>query len=124
MSFERELSILDDIEDEVSRVGRKIGVNIDRRLVNETPRDTGSAKSSWLVSIGQPNNSVVNTEEGAAIPAALEQGSRTASRYESGDTMYIQNNQPYINRLNEGSSEQAPRHFVDQIIMEEVNRAD
>lgn len=124
MSFERDLSVLVDIQDEVSKVGRKLGVNIDRRVVLETPRDTGSAKSSWLVSIGQPNTSTVETEEGAAIPAALEQGAITTSRYKSGDTMYIQNNQPYIQRLNEGYSEQAPSRYIDQIIDEEVARAD
>ena len=122
MSFERNLSVIGAIDDIIADEGRVMGVNIDRRLVNETPRATGSAKSSWNVSIGQPNNSVVNTEGGAGIQQALAQGAATASRYKAGQTMYIQNNQPYIERLNSGYSEQAPAMFVDKIIQEEVNR--
>lgn len=124
MSFERELSILADIQDAVSETGRKLALNIDRRVINETPRDTGSAKASWLAAIGQPSNEIVNTTESTAVLQAIELGAAVASGFESGDVLYITNNQPYIERLNEGWSEQAPSMFVDAIIAEEVRRAD
>lgn len=127
MSFERELSILSDIEDVISQEGRKLGINIDRRLVLETPRDTGSAKASWLVAYGQPSNEVVDVDGndvGTAAAQAIEKGALEASKFKAGDTLYITNNQPYIERLNEGWSEQAPSRYIDQIIEEEVARAD
>lgn len=127
MSFERELSILSDLEDVISKTGRKLGVNIDRRLVLETPRDTGSAKASWLVAYGQPSNAIVDNtgkDVGTAAAQAIEKGALEASKFKAGDTLYITNNQPYIERLNEGWSEQAPSRYVDQIIEEEVARAD
>lgn len=122
MSFENSISIIAALDDIIAKDVRVMGVNIDRRLVGETPRDTGSAKASWLVSINQPNNSVVNTEGGAGIQQALTQGAATANSYESGQTMYIQNNQPYIEGLNAGNSALAPSMYVDKIIQEESNR--
>lgn len=127
MSFEREFSILAEIEDTISQTGRKLAINIDRRLVQETPRDTGSAKASWLVAIGSPRNDIVDVNGGDVDTAALqaiENGAAEASKLKSGDTLYITNNQPYIDRLNEGWSEQAPSKFVDSIIEEEARRAD
>lgn len=126
MSFERELSILSDLEDVISQEGRKLGVNIDRRLVLETPRDTGSAKASWLVAYGQPSNEVVDVDGndvGTAAAQAIEKGALEASKFKAGDTLYITNNQPYIEPLNEGWSEQSPSRYVDQIIEEEASRA-
>ena len=125
MSFEDEISILGDTEDFITKEARKIGINVDRRVVLETPRDTGSAKASWLVSVGRPTNATVEKDGedvGQAQAQAIAQGASTISRFKSGQVLYIQNNQPYIERLNEGSSEQAPAHFVDSIITEEVNR--
>lgn len=123
MSFERSLSIIGDVRDAVSTAGRKLMINIDRRLVLETPRDTGSAKASWLASVNQPNNAVVNVEENAdaaAMAAAIGQ----IQLFKCGDVLYLQNNQPYIERLNEGWSEQAGSGYIDKIIQEELVRLD
>jgi len=125
--FERDLSILAEVEDEITKAGRKLGINIDRRVVLETPRDTGSAKASWLVSVNRPDLSIVDLngqELGTAELQAIQAGAATAQLFTSGDTLYIQNNQPYIERLNEGWSEQAGSGFIDDIIKEEVGRAD
>lgn len=127
MSFERDLSILADIEDEITNTGRKLGINIDRRVVQETPRDTGSAKASWLVSVNQPDNTIVDKDGedvGTAELQAIQAGAAKAKLFTSGDTMFIQNNQPYINRLNEGWSKNAASGYIDAIINEEVRRAD
>lgn len=127
MSFERDLSILADIDDEITNTGRKLGINIDRRVVQETPRDTGSAKASWLVSVNQPDNTIVDKDGedvGTAELQAIQAGAAKAKLFTSGDTLYIQNNQPYINRLNEGWSKNAASGYIDAIINEEVRRAD
>lgn len=127
MSFERSLSVLVDIRKVVSTTGAKLGVNIDRRVVLETPRDTGSAKASWIVSTNSDDSSIVEWEGSvsSAETAAIEQGAFESAEFKSGDTLYIQNNQPYINRLNEGWSKQAETPgYIDAIIEQEVNRAD
>lgn len=127
MSFERDLSILAEVEEEITKTGRKLAINIDRRVVNETPRDTGSAKASWLVTINESTNEIVDgdgEELATAALEAIEKGAAESLAFVCGDTLFIQNNQPYINRLNEGWSEQAPIGFIDDIIKEEVKRAD
>ena len=127
MSFERELSIIAEVEDEITNAGRKLGINIDRRVVQETPRDTGSAKASWLVSVNQPDNTIVDKDGedvGTAELQAIQAGATKAKLFTSGDVLYIQNNQPYIDRLNEGYSSQAGTGYIDAIINEEVRRAD
>ena len=99
MSFERDISILSDLGDVISQEGRKLGVNVDRRLIQETPRDTGSAKASWLVAYSQPSNDVVDVNGGDVDTAALqaiEKGAATASRFKAGDVLFITNNQPSV----------------------------
>lgn len=124
MSYERSLSILGDVAEEVGKQSRKLMINIDRRLVRETPRDTGSAKASWIASTGSPSNAVNDIENpGGAENLAISQGVAAISKAKDFDSIYIVNNQEYIVPLNEGSSLQAPAHFVDAIIAEEVARS-
>lgn len=124
MSYERSLSILSDVAEEVGKQSRKLMLNIDRRVVRETPRDTGSAKASWIASTGSPSSAVNEIENpGGAEAIALAQGAAAISKAKDFDSIYIVNNQEYIVPLNEGSSLQAPAHFVDAIIAEEVARS-
>lgn len=82
-------------------------LQVDRELVNETPVDTGRARANWLPSINSPRTETVG-ESNAESPLNLN--------YKLGDTIYIANNLPYIRRLNDGHSQQAPAGFVDKII--------
>lgn len=124
MSYERSLSILAETRDAVSKDGRKLMINIDRRLVQETPRDTGSAKASWLASVNQPDESIVNINGDGSESMAITTAIGQINLFQCGDTLYLQNNQPYIERLNDGWSEQAPSGFVDAIIAQELARSD
>lgn len=125
MSYERELSILDVLTDTISQDTRDLALNIDRRLVRETPRDTGTAKAGWLVSINQPNNNYFEWTggPGAAESDAIRKGMSVIANFRAGDLLYIQNNQPHIDRLNEGHSEQAPSKYVDAILVQEVAKS-
>jgi hypothetical protein len=124
MSYERSLSIRGDIGEEVGKQARKLMINIDRRLVRETPRDTGSAKASWIASTGSPSNAVNDIENpGGAENLAISQGVAAISKAKDFDTIYISNNQPYIVRLDQGWSQQQPNPFIDAIIAEEVAKS-
>lgn len=120
--FERRISILAELRDTVSKDARKVMLNIDRRLVRETPRDTGSAKASWLASVNQTTEAVVDVQGGGNEEAAIAAAARQIELFHCGDLLYIQNNQPYIGRLNEGWSEQAGSGYVDAILQQEVAR--
>lgn len=82
-------------------VTRKTAFDIDAELVQQTPVDTGRARSNWLPSINTPRN---DTVEAGAKPDILP----VISSYKIDETICIANNLPYIERLNNGWSQQAP----------------
>ena len=49
MSFERSLSIKDDMQAEINKEARALSLNILRLLVKQTPVDTGRARGYWFV---------------------------------------------------------------------------
>lgn len=93
-------------------------------LVNVTPVDTSKAESNWIVSIGgsgyglEPRppffaGTAGSTQE-ASAQAAIEAGRQALKSAIAGKPVAIVNPLPYIGRLNEGSSAQAPAGFVDR----------
>lgn len=118
MSFERLISIRDDIDEFVLEETQKLALAIDRDMVRETPVDTSAARGSWLASVGTPDDTdVTNKSPEAAIAQAVTEVAK-ARPYQ---LVYIQNTKPYINRLNEGWSQQAPSMYIDNIIVRNVN---
>lgn len=76
-----------------------------------TPVDTGRARLNW--------NASRNVVDGSTTVSVDPQATGTMKMlealtgYKAGDTMYVSNNLPYIVRLNEGYSKQAPANFVE-----------
>lgn len=86
------------------------------QLVPDTPIDTGWARSNWVPSIGSSVDETTGTPENVS-QAVQEAGLATvATQYRLPNTVFISNNVPYITRLNEGSSAQAPAGFVQNAI--------
>lgn len=119
MTFERLLDISGDVEAFVKLERDKLALNIDRRLVNETPRDTGAARRNWLVSFNRTDDRQLPTGEQSQ---AISEGATNIDAAQAYGQLYIQNNLPYIQRLNEGSSKNAPARYIDSIIVQEVSR--
>ncbi len=93
----------------------EIAMAIHRNLVLTTPVDTGRARSNWLPSVGTPRvNEVSATDAMTAIMAAEAEFMPEGLPF--WPTLYIANNLPYIRKLNEGHSRQAPAHFVELAI--------
>ena len=94
----------------------KTVIDIDRELVEQTPVDTGRARSNWLPSIGTPRNDVVGIDGAPDTTAVM-------ANYKLGDTAFIANNLPYIQRLNDGySSQQATPSWVDATVLKYSNK--
>lgn len=114
------LQIVGNIDEAV----RKVALAIDQTVVMATPVDTGRARSNWLVNVGSARTDVIDAYfpggSGSTAPeninAALEQAKNAVAGYTSGSTIYISNNLPYIGRLNEGWSRQAPAGYVLQAV--------
>lgn len=95
-----------------------------KRVIDETPVDTGKAVSNWKVGLGYEPHGI----EQSAVPgkggstaapnrerAYLLASTRISARV-TGQTIYVVNNAEYIDRLNNGYSDQAPGGFIDQAV--------
>lgn len=114
MSFEKSMSIKSELEADINKVARTTTFLIDQFLVLSTPVDKGEARGSWQVSANTPittDNDVKDKTGSLSIQQAkaIIESSGTI-KY---PTFYVRSNKPYIERLNDGYSLQAPANFVD-----------
>ncbi|MGH1962756.1 HK97 gp10 family phage protein, partial [Acinetobacter baumannii] len=83
---------------------KKITMDAVQSLVVSSPVDTGAYRASHIVSIGSGDYGVRGPETNAIQDAAIQ-----AVKFKLGNLVYIQNNQPYAERLENGWSDQAPQ---------------
>jgi hypothetical protein len=95
-SFEVEKKAEDDV--------KKMIMDTMQSLVVSSPVDTGAYRSSHIVSIGSEEFGVRGPEANAVQDAAIQ-----AVKFKLGNLVYIQNNQSYAERLENGWSDQAPQ---------------
>ena len=108
---------------------RRVALAADQAVVMGTPVDTGRARSNWIVALGAAPSQTIEAyspgeagnTEAANTQAALDQGEAVIRGYRGeGQEIHITNNLPYIQRLNDGYSAQAPANFVEQAVLEAV----
>lgn len=117
MSFEKSLSIEAEISKEVNEETRILALKVYRNLIFATPVDEGRARGNWQLSVGAPINTEVDVLDKAGN-LILRSGQATinAAAMVQYPVFWITNNLPYINRLNHGHSQQAPKFFVETAI--------
>ena len=108
---------IDDVLVQSQEFKEKIGCDCFAGIVKRTPVDTGRARGNWMVSLGSAVEAVVDSgptiSDGQSTPSALiNQGMSTISKSKPGQDIVISNNLPYIVRLEEGHSKQAPTGMV------------
>jgi len=109
---------------ELAEAREVIATEFVKDIVPRTPVDTGHARRNWQVNWGVPT--------GNELPGVDKAGSDTVtsgvSKVRTGRNrnpflpVVIENNVPYIGRLNAGSSKQAPANFVELSIVVAINR--
>lgn len=121
------------VADNVDQLVRKTALAVDREVVTSTPVDTGRARSNWIASLGSPARREVDsyasgligpdadaTTSGAiaqqSAEGAMAQAAGVIAGRKQGQDIYISNNLPYIGRLNDGYSAQAPSGFVEKAV--------
>lgn len=101
----------------IERAAKALILEINRELRKSgtgTPVDTGHARANWIPSVGMPNR----TEAPGTSNAAAQAGAAVVASYKLGQgKLFIANVVPYIRRLNEGSSLQAPPLFVESCVI-------
>lgn len=94
-------------------------------LLAVTPVDTSQAISNWQIGLDRP---IINTippyfpgKGGQTAQASREAAWRAAlsilATKKPGQAVYLGNALPYIRKLNDGSSSQAPAGFVERAIL-------
>lgn len=108
------------------RAVRMAFLAIDQAVVLATPVDTSRARSNWLPNLDAPASGQIapyvagekGSSAAASSEAAMDAAKAVAKKYD-GDRnreLHITNNLPYIAKLNEGSSTQAPALFVETAV--------
>jgi len=104
---------LDLLDDEINDVVQVIGMYCLRGIVQKSPVDTGRFRGNWIVSNNTPDMST-KTQTDKSGSRVINEGTTKISTfdYKAQSTIYIQNNLPYANRLENGWSKQAPKGMV------------
>jgi len=95
-----------------------LALDVHGNLVEATPVDTGHARINWTPTVAAPaRGEIEGADPGSAVDPVVALGPASP-----GDVMFITNNVPYIRRLNEGSSPQAPAGFVEKAVERAVKK--
>ena len=116
------------VEGNVERAVKDCAGAVLRSVVENTPVDTGMARSNWTPELDRafeglfparvPGENGSTVEENAA--ATIEAGTPTIEAFDitANREIHITNNAPHIQPLNDGHSRQAPAGFVQMAVME------
>lgn len=96
----------------VAKVMKAATVEFYRQVIIATPVDTGRARNGWNITIGTPS-SIVPPEGKYNMPNIQDHGLSTIISVTPDQVIYITNRVFYIEKLNKGSSRQAPARFVE-----------
>lgn len=120
MSIDRVTLVLTGIENRIRQgsVVRRASTILVNELVAETPVRDGIAKSNWYVNVHSPS---LEVDEKATHqkPNGLKGLNAKAE-----DTVWVANNLPYIVRLDNGWSGQAPNGFSQTAIRNTQRKID
>lgn len=107
--FARRMTIVArGVRENTTRIVQRAALAADQAVVLATPVDTGRARANWITSIGTPRLTATDATDKSGA-SSIAQGADVISRWRVGlGPIFIANSVPYILRLEEGSSRQAP----------------
>lgn len=99
------------LKDRAGALIAETGAGLYESAANATPVRSGRARANWRCSIGNPvYESDENTQFDSSRARSAFQGAK------AGDILYLTNSVPYIERLENGYSLQAPSGIKDQAV--------
>lgn len=105
-----------NVENNAAALVRKCALAVDGAVVIATPVDTGRARANWQVSLNSPAGGTLEAVDPSG-QGTIAKGAATIAGYKRGGAIHITNNLPYIGRLNDGWSAQAPAGFVLRAVL-------
>jgi hypothetical protein len=116
------------VEKRALEIKKLVATTVAASVIDNTPVDTGEARSNWQTSVGSPAaiprgpyapGSKGST--GAANSAAAKaQNVAAVAAAGPGDSIHIVNTAKHIAKLNAGSSLQAPAGFVEKAVLDGI----
>ena len=109
----------------VETVVKKISLQVFTGVVKKTPVDTGRARANWVISVEVPSSAPPlpdgKTFSGQEATAFANKELVELSKIKPFSNVFISNNMPYIEVLEDGSSDQAPEGML-AVTLTEVER--
>lgn len=102
--------------EQVSLVTRRLGLSVLSGVVLRTPVDTGRARANWQVGLGLTERGTDEAAFDKAGSATIAAGGAVMAGQKGFQPISITNSVPYIGRLNDGSSQQAPAGYVESTL--------
>lgn len=105
----------------VNLMQRKLALQALRGLVHKTPIDTGRARGNWQTTTATPAEGAIGgiTRKGQSVSSSpIEKGSVAIRAAQPFGVIWISNNLPYIEALEDGSSTQAPNGMLATTLSE------
>lgn len=123
------------IPNKVNAIKQTLAASILEGVIKDTPVDIGMARSNWIISLGEADDTVIDPyfpshkaglAETENADAAIAAGQEKASQSLPGESIWIQNNVRYVPFLNYPPvhSAQADAFFVETAVSEAVNQFD
>tara|TARA_R110000823_G_scaffold203197_2_gene334054 strand:+ start:1594 stop:1968 length:375 start_codon:yes stop_codon:yes gene_type:complete len=82
-----------------------------KKVIKETPVDTGRLRGNWQASLNVPELGVLQSKDRGGNNAISDANS-AVSALKLGDIFWFTNNLPYARRMEEGGSNQAPQGML------------
>lgn len=95
-----------------SELTRTLALFVQNHLILRTPKDRGIAQSNWFASVDK-----IGLKVNSKLSDGGFESKKTFPKAKTDNAVfYIQNNLPYIKRLEDGHSSQRPNGFINQAI--------
>lgn len=92
----------------LTQLGRKVALELFKRVIYKTPVDTGRARANWQVTIGAQASGTIAIDDTNG-GATMSKATAASAGFKAGDTIYLTNNLPYIRKLEEGGYPDGPK---------------
>ena len=114
MSFSSDIGKWNDkVEKAATKIFRGTALSLCGKIIVRTPVDTGRLRGNWQVTL--------NAAPTGILDSTKVQDAGDAKRAKLGDSVYIINNLPYAEVIENGSSKQAPQGMVKVSVAEFKN---
>lgn len=102
------------IPENVKSIRDEVALTVQNTLIEVTPVDDGDARTNWRIYGSESEGEVISTPASveAGMADAKSQGASAVNQIGPGLPVYLVNRVPYIMKLNNGYSRQAPANFV------------